>query len=204
MLTIISVTAVQHFWTAAIKLLAGTFNQAFPRTPPPPPRPHPPLTNGRPARSGPPTSDQPSPPALFRPLPPGLSQVSPGSRAGGGTHPAHLSAGGPALRVHQLITNAISTVLFLADTCTAAQQQQQTRFPPHGLTKGQSWRRETGRQSPSELGTRDSLGGREARHQVRTLAGHAVLARRERGAPSRKDSGWARGTRLEGERRAVT
>ena len=58
-----------------------------------------------------------------------------------------------------------------------------------------------------ELGMRtrseDSLGGREARRQVRSRGGHAGLARRERGAPSSKESSWARGTRSEGERRAV-
>jgi len=159
-----------------LPLLSGTFDQAFPE-----PGPHPTLPLAlNPVLARPlPTSTLSS-----RPVPSHPTQLSPG-----GAPPAHLSPGPPALRVHRLITDAITAVPvprwhWHCGTSAAGP------IPPHGVKKGWSKRSilEERRQSRGG-GTRDSLRGRETRRRARHRARHEGLDRRER------LSGWRVGGR---------
>jgi hypothetical protein len=158
-----SVTAVQHY-------PAGPREQGtFPPAPSPVPA-HPLPTRPLPSPPGPP---QPAQPRRRRP-----SGSFERRRAGAPSTPAHCKRyfHGPLPRWH-----------LHCGTAAAAGP-----IPPHGLTKGGSERSTLegiqdsleGREACPHvrLCTLDSLGGREARRHVGSRAGHAGLARWERGS----------------------
>ena len=115
-------------------------------------------------------------------LPPVHSHVPPRPLPTASAPPAHLSAGRQAPR--RLITDAITTVLFLRHSSSRPAR-------PHEGGKA-SWRRHTGL----------ALGKGRAVAQGIELGSRESLW--ERGAPPRRVSSSARGTRSEGDRRAAT
>ena len=124
-------------------------------------------------------------PALSRPVP---------------SHPAQLSAAAPpadlsALRQAPRAPSAHYKPRSSSSLALALRHSSSRPARPHEGGKA-SWRRHTGLALGKgravaqgiELGSRDSLGGRQARRHVGHRARHAGLARRERGAPSRRAS----------------